>query len=268
MAQGGIAAIYLTVASNSDERAAIAAWVRRTFEPEYEKLGPASTNETFDKRELRAQLFSLLGNYGKDPAVLNEANKIAQQYLDDPSSVDPTLGQTALIASAQNGNAELFGKLQSVYETSTNPELKETALRLMAEFNNLSLEQRALDYAISGKVRNQDAAIQFAIALAIPETRETAWSFIKSHWDQVHALLTPELGQILVTATGSFCSAAQRTDVENFFSTHKVEAADVSVKHALERINGCMELRAQQEPSLKQWLSGQEAGKSLQSLLR
>ena len=47
------------------------------------------------------------------------------------------------------------------------PSCRRAALRLLAEFEDPALVQRSLDYAASGKVRNQDAAIQFAIALQI-----------------------------------------------------------------------------------------------------
>ena len=110
------------------------------------------------------------------------------QYLQNPASVNPTLAQTALAVAAEKGNSDLFDKLQNVYETSPNPEFQEEALRMLAEFQNPALEERALNYTVSGKVRNQDAAIQFAIALQDPDTRAKAWPFIKSHWDQVHAL--------------------------------------------------------------------------------
>ena len=69
--------------------------------------------------------------------------------------------------------------------------------------------------------------------------------------------LTPEMGAILVRSTGSFCSADARDDVKQFFSTHKVPAADQALKHAIERIDGCIELRTLQEPKLKQWLATQ-----------
>jgi aminopeptidase N/puromycin-sensitive aminopeptidase len=43
--------------------------------------------------------------------------------------------------------------------------------------------------------------------------------------------------------------------VEEFFSTHKVAASDKVLKHAVERIDGCSEMRALQGPNLKQWLA-------------
>jgi len=258
-ALGGVGAIYQRVAAIEQEKEAIAKWLRAAFSPEYEKLGPAEATDSPDKKELRAELFGVLGYYGKDPQVLSDAHELAEKYLSDPASVDPTLGQTALAIAARNGDAALFDRLQQVYETSKNPQLSDTALRLLAQFENPALEERALEYATSSKVRNQDAAIQLAIALQIDATRERAWDFVKSHWDQVHALLTPEMGHALVGSTGSFCSTAARDDVQQFFAAHPVASADQALKHSIEQIDGCMEFRQLQEGNLKQWLQKQGA---------
>jgi aminopeptidase N/puromycin-sensitive aminopeptidase len=128
---------------------------------------------------------------------------------------------------------------------------------LLVEFRDPALLDRALNYSVSSKVRNQDSAIQLAIALQIPDNRDQAWQFIKSHWDQVHAQLTTDMGSYLVSYTGAFCTAETRDDIKSFFADHKVEAADVELKHSLEHIDGCIELRGLQEPNLQKWLAAQ-----------
>jgi aminopeptidase N/puromycin-sensitive aminopeptidase len=225
----------------------------------YARLAPPAESDSANTRELRAQLFRVLGLYGKDPAILSQAREVSLKFLADRTSVDATLGQTALAITARNGDAALFDQLQQVYENSTNPEFQEGALRLLAEFENPALAQRSMDYAVSGKVRNQDAVIQFAIALGSSENREQAWAYIQNNWEKVQAQFTTEMGAVLVSSTGRFCSADGRSSVEKFFSTHKVAASDKALKHALESIDGCIELRALQEPNLKQWLAGQPA---------
>jgi aminopeptidase N/puromycin-sensitive aminopeptidase len=250
-------AIFERVAVSPEERNALAAWIRTTFAPSLARLGPPSASDSANTRELRAQLFGILGNYGKDPAVIAQAREIAEEYVADPASVDPTLGQTALSIAAGNGDSALFDTLQKVSETSTNPDFQKSALRLLAQFKDPALVQRSLDYAASGKVRNQDAAVQFAIPLQIAETRDQAWSYIKANWDKVHLQFTTAMGASLVRSTGSFCTVQARDDVKSFFATHKVSASDVALKHALERIDGCVEFQALQEPNLQHWLATQ-----------
>jgi aminopeptidase N/puromycin-sensitive aminopeptidase len=254
---GGVNSIYERVAGTPEEKAAIAAWLRATFGPEYAKMPPPSDSDSPNTRERRAHLFGVLGSYAKDPAVLAQAREIAEKYLADQGSVDATLGQTAMAVAARNGDAALFDQLQKIAETSTNPEIQEGALRLLAEFEDPALVQRSLDYAASDKVRNQDALIQFAIALQIDATREPAWNYIKAHWDKVKTLLTPELGSDLVGSTGAFCSAEARDDVQAFFADHKVPSAERAQKHAIESINGCIELRSLQQPNLDKWIAAQ-----------
>lgn len=255
-AAGAVDAIYERIPSTQGEKDALAAWIRKTFEPEYAKLGAPAASDTANTRELRARLFGILGNQGKDPKVLAEAREIADKYIADPSSVDPTLARTALNVAAESGNAELFDKLQKVYETSTNPEIQIGALRLLAQFEDPALEKRSLEFATSGKVRNQDAAIQVAIPMFMGGARrDMAWQFVQTHWDGVHALLTPELGNILVQSTSTFCTEDAAKEVQDFFATHPVASADRAVKHSVESIKGCAELHRLQGPNLKTWLA-------------
>ena len=215
-ALSGVSSVYENIASTPEEKAALSAWICSTFKPQFTRLGDPSPTDSDNTRELRSDLFNFLGYYGDDHDVIVKARLIAQQYLLHPATVDPTMGQTAVTIAARYGDATLFAQLQNVYETSKKPELQEGALRLLAEFQDPTLVQRALDYAVSDKVRNQDAAIQFAIALHVEENRDQAWKYIRDNWKQVQAQFTTEMGAILVTSTGSFCSADARDSVKNF----------------------------------------------------
>jgi aminopeptidase N len=257
----GLKAIDSKVASTPQEKDNLDAWIRQTFASEYAKLGPSSPTDSSDKKQLRALLFAALGD-AKDQQVLTRAREFAAKYLNNPHSVDPNLAQTALQITARNGDAALFDQLQKIAETSKNPEIQTGALRLLATFENPELAQRALEYAVSGKVRNQDAALQLAISLESEKNRDLAWKFIQDHWSEVKKEFTPEMGSILVSATSSFCSESARNDVSQFFDTHKVPDTDQALRHAIERINGCIELRDHQEPKLKAWLASQSDGSS------
>ncbi|MGD0630540.1 MAG: M1 family aminopeptidase [Terracidiphilus sp.] len=253
----GVDSINQRVAGTADEKAAIGAWLRTTFAPEYAKLPPPSDADSPNTKELRAHFFGILGYYAKDPAVLAQAREITEKYLADPASVDATLGQTALAIAARNGNAALFDQLQKVAETSTNPEFQEGALRLLAEFEDPALVQRSLEYAVSGKVRSQDALIQLIIGLDVDANREQTWKYIKAHWGAVSPLLTPELGSGLVGSTSAFCSAEARDEVKSFFAEHRVPDSDRALKQSIERIDGCIELRSLQQPHLDKWIAAQ-----------
>ena len=257
-ALGAVDTIDTQIAATPEEREALAAWVRKNFKPAYEQLGAASDSDTPEKKQLRAALFGYLGTIGKDPDVIAEAKQIAEKYLADPSSVEGTFAQTAIGIAAINGDAAFFDQLQKSFEASANPQIQEIALRMLAQFKDQTLEQRALDYTVSSKVRNQDAAIEFLIMLRGAGTREQAWRYIQQNWDKVQAQLTTSLGSYLVSGTGSFCSADVRDQVESFFATHKVAASERTLARAKDQINDCIELRNAQEPKLKEWIAEQK----------
>jgi aminopeptidase N/puromycin-sensitive aminopeptidase len=250
-----VEAVFVRVAATPEERNGLAAWIRATFSPELAKLGAPSPDDTANKIELRAELFALLGLYGKDPAVIAQAREIAEKYIADPGSLDATLGQTALGIAARNGDAVLFDQLQKIYETSTNPEIQQSSLRLLSQFEDPALARRDLDYAVSGKVRNQDAIFQFSGALQVPATRDLAWNYVQQNWDKVQAQFTTFMGADLVESTGAFCTADARADVEKFFADHKVADSSVGLRHALDRIDSCVEFRQLQEENLRHWLA-------------
>jgi aminopeptidase N len=256
-ATGGISSAYNRIAATPEEKAAIAAWVQSTFAPQYAKLAPPSASDSDNTKELRALLFEFLGDYGKDPAILKQASQIAQQYLADPTSVDASLGQAALNLAAIHGNAALFEQLQKIYENSANPEFQAGAVQTMTRFEDPALVERTLDYAVSGKVRNQDVGRLLALILQNGQNRVQAWKYIETHWDKVQAQLTTLVGSRLVRATENFCSVQDRDEVKSFFSSHAVASSDRAFKHAVESIDSCTEFRALQEPKLQLWLAAQ-----------
>ncbi len=251
-----IEAVDARIATSAD-RKLLAAWVREQFGPAYDRVKDMSPSDSVEKRQLRATLFGLLGQIGRDPQIVVQAEQIVEKYLANPASVEPSLVRPAIFIATKDGDSHLFDQLQQVSQTSNSPEAKTTALYALATFSNPALLRRALDYATSGKVRNQDSVILFVIALRDRDTRPIAWDYVQKNWDKVHAQMTTMMGGYLVGSTGSFCSAEKAQEVQTFFTAHPVMAAARAVQKATDSIHDCTVLRADQQPKLTTWLSGQ-----------
>ncbi len=250
-------AVDSRIATEKD-RPQFSAWVRQQFRPAYARIQTLPANATPEQHQLRAILFGALGFVGEDPKIIAEAQQITQKYLKDPASVDPSLAPTAVMLAAEFGDSHLFDQLQHTSETSTNPGIQTTALFSLARFRDPVLLRRALDYATSGKVRNQDAIFFFAIALRSRETRPIAWQYVQHNWNKVHAQITTMAGPRLVGATGTFCSEEKKREVEDFFRDHPVTAADRAMKRASDTIQDCVMLRQAQHQNLDAWLAQQK----------
>ena len=243
-----------TEIATPEDATRIDALIRREFSPVYAALGKPHKNEPYNTQELRSFLFQYLGASG-DPAMLAAAAPLTAKAFDGKKAANPVLTDAAVTVSSRNGDAALYSKLQFVAENASDPALKSDALHTLAHFENPLLVIRTLDYASSGKVRNQDSWTLFSLLLSNPKTSEIAWQYIQQHWDVVHAQLTTNSGPHIVAATGSFCTVQGRDEVQSFFATHHVDASERTLAKSLNSINDCIRRRATQQPELHSWLA-------------
>jgi aminopeptidase N len=243
-----------TTAATPEDSARLDAILRREFAPVYAALGPSRKHDSYNTAELRSTLFETLGD-AHDPTVVAHAAQMTAEALAGKRPDEPTLMDAAVSITAANGDATLYDKLQAVAENSPDPGLKTDALHTLAQFENPLLVIRTLDYAASGKVRNQDSWVLFSILLQNPKTREIAWNYIQQHSTAVHAQFTTNSGVRVVAATGTFCTVQGRDEVTSFFATHHVDAAERTLAKSIDSINDCIRRRTQEEPDLHQWLS-------------
>jgi hypothetical protein len=87
-----------------------------------------------------------------------------------------------------------------------------------------------------------------------PAAEKQAWAFVQAHWATIENLGGAFAGGAIVQATGSFCDPEMRDEVQAFFTSHPAPAAERSLKQAVERMNYCVALNAQQGPRLASWL--------------
>jgi len=240
---------------NDSDRDAYHAWLRQYLSPAMKEVGwEPKPGESDEQKTLRSRLFSALGYDARDPETLAEARKIADKALADPASVDRELAGSAFPLAALNGDSEFFDKLIAALKSPKSPEEYYMYFFALPQFSDPKLLQRTLDYAISPDVRSQDALQLVTGVLANPAGQQLAWSFIRQHWTEIEKAGGPFASAEVVGATSIFCDAAMRDQVTEFFSAHKVEAAERTYKQSIERINNCVDLKSQQESQLASWL--------------
>ncbi|HEX4580572.1 MAG TPA: M1 family aminopeptidase [Acidobacteriaceae bacterium] len=256
----GVNTLWARVAATDADRKELSAWVVSTYAPRLTNLGEPQESDTPERQELRAELFGLVGGIGQDPKVIAESKQLTQAFLADPGKGNATLARAAAEVAATNGDAAIFDLLQKTAETSKDPGIANGALHDLARFKDPELTRRALEYATSGKVRNQDSISLFSMALRNPDTQDTAWKYIEDNWARVKAQFTMFTGGSLVGSTGAFCTAERRDQVKDFFTTHKVAASANALTRSQNSINDCVDLRAEQSGNLQQWLSSSAVG--------
>jgi aminopeptidase N len=249
---------------NDSDRDQYRAWLRQFLAPAMKDVGyEPRPNDTDEQKTLRARLFYTMGYDARDPEALAEARKIADQALSDPSSVDHDLASGALPLAALDGGPDFYDKVIAALKNAKSPEQYYMYFFTLPQFSDPSLLERTLNFAISPDVRSQDALQLVTGVMGNPAGQKIAWDFIRQHWNELEKAGGPFASAQVVGATSAFCDAGLRDQVTEFFSAHKVEAAERTYKQSIERINNCVSLKTAQEPQLASWLGqhGNAGGK-------
>lgn len=243
--------------NKADDRAKFARWETEQLAPITKEIGfTPGTNDSDDVKSLRASLLATQAHLG-DAQAQDVAKELADKYLEDPTSVDASLGNEALRAAAANGGAALYDRIEKKLETARSPQLYFQYLSALTAFSDPKLAERSLAMLISPKIREQDAGSFLAGLIRNPAARDAAWKFLLDHWSDLKAKIVSFGGSGAVGALGSYCSAEKEKEVRNFFDTHELPGAERSIKGSLEEIRNCTATKQVQGADLEKWLAKQ-----------
>ncbi|MGH9565794.1 MAG: ERAP1-like C-terminal domain-containing protein, partial [Candidatus Angelobacter sp.] len=232
-------------------------FIREQFAPLAAQLGwvPRS-NDTEDQKTLRASLLQVMGEAG-EPGAISAAQGVVKQYLEHPGSVEANMTGPAFTIASQTGDAALYKKLYSAFETARTPDEYYHYLFALAGFRQPELVERTLGLVAQGKVRQQDYPTLFGNLLANPAARPATWKYLKSHWDALAEKVTTFGGRGAVSGLGNFCSIKEADDIKRFFSEHRAPGAEGALKQSLERVENCVEFQQLQQANMEKWLQEQ-----------
>jgi aminopeptidase N/puromycin-sensitive aminopeptidase len=229
-------------------RAAWHAYVREVMRGYAPLTWEAPAGETSEQRIMRADVLGVLGVEGEDPEVIAGARRVAQQYMNDPTSVDPVIADRALPIAAFNGDEALFNQVLEHLKTAPTPEIAARYRNLIPLFRDPKLIARAVDYVYSDQVRSQDLPGMAATLFFNPAAKQIGWNAAKSHWEVLTQKIPTAIGAI-TGSTATFCDPAMKADVQAFFATHPAGAGERSLKRALDAIDTCIAFKAAEQAS-------------------
>lgn len=245
-----------TVASmiaTGEDRERLQAIIRRELAPVYVAMGGPSKHESYDHAEIREALFEALGKAG-DPSALALARQIAAQLFGGEKPSDPNLGDASVVLAAPHGDEAMYDRVLRVVQHASDPDLKDTAQRVLTRFQNPALVDRTLKYSLSDQVRSEDTPTFWVLMLQHPDMQDQAWGFVRENWDEFRRKSPPGSEGAIIAATGAFCSTGQRQSVAGFFDAHPVQGAERILRRSLEQIDDCARLRTTEQPLLREWL--------------
>jgi aminopeptidase N len=242
------------------DRSQYQAWIRATFSPVAEKLSwVAAPDDSDETRARRAALLTILGLTGRDPKVIQMSKDMVDKALSG-ESVDHAMLSAALRITARDGDATLYNRILAHFAQIKTQDEFILYGQMLCLFSDPAQLTRTLNFAISPMMRAQDAPQVIGAVMANPAGHQVAWDFVRQHWTDIEAKLSNYSDASLVQDTSVFCDTAKRDEVQQFFTEHKIPAAERELKLALEQINVCIDVRTHQQPFLQSWLQQHQPG--------
>jgi aminopeptidase N len=243
---------YLTTSAT---RTRFEAFVRAGWRSLYDEIGfDTSQSDNDDRRVLRATVVEMLGTVGEDPDVIARSRAALDRSLSG-TPLDPTVAAAVTRTAAAHGDRTLFDALIAASERASSPDAHYRYLNALAEFRDPTLVDRALERALSPRVRSQDTSIYLSRFFANPAARDRAWRLVTDHWPALEPKIMISGGDTtLVASLGNFCDARTRDQIASFFAAHKLPGAVRTLDQTMERINNCIELKEKQTPAVSAWL--------------
>jgi len=243
-----------------DERPRVNAYAVKLFAPVLGRVGfSGAKGESASTRRLRGQVIRLLAQ-SRDPAVLREAVKRGLAYagLADgkfhPEAVDPDLAGLVLGIAVEEGDQKIFDALAERLARTDDAETRGRILRALGQARDAERSARALALSLDPLLRKDEGLIEVFSQAADYRTRDTAWTWLRAHFDT----LAPKLPEGYPASTPyvatSFCDTRHADEAMAFFSprAEKHDGLPKNLREAVELVHLCAaQVAAQRESAHK-----------------
>jgi puromycin-sensitive aminopeptidase len=225
-------------------------FARTLLQPAVGKAGwEERAGESSERILLRSTLIGAALRFG-EPGTVAEAKR---RFAGAAEGLPPNLRASIFHAAARHGEDSALDALIALYEKADLPEVKVQLLRAMGAFRREAPLRRAVAYALSDKVRLQDAMYVFS---GVPiETKPAAWGLLKEHWGTIDARYGKSglVGHFISAAASGIPREDHAADVEAFFKAHPAPYASEKIKQTLEGIRARARFRARNAAALARY---------------
>ncbi len=247
-----------------------AAYVEDVFGARARQLGwLPKPGDTADDQLLRPRLVGFVARWGKDPQLIAEAKRLANEWLENHGAVPQDVAGTVLGIAARNSGAEFYDKVLAAAKAENDPYFKPMLIGTLGDFEDAALAQRSLALALDG-------TFDFRMSLRIvmgeaqdPQLAKLPYQYVREHYDEMvsklpKAVNTDYAAFLPFLAASAECSDTAESDAKTFFEPRmaKVVGGPRSLAHALEAIHLCAAAKPAASGEIAKFLSAYPAKES------
>jgi puromycin-sensitive aminopeptidase len=202
-------------------------------------------------RQLRGDLVRALGILGNDLEVQQAARRRAEH----PDGLDANVSAAVIGILAHAGDAAQFEEYVGRYRTASTPQEERRYLYSLTAFRVPELLMRALQMAVGGEIRTQDAPFIVRLALGNVYGRDLAWDFVKQQWDHMVRQYPKNGLRRLLEGISSLATPSLEEDVRRFVADRKIDLGGKTLEQYLEQLRIAVSFRERMLPTLDRYLA-------------
>ncbi|MGA8030367.1 MAG: M1 family metallopeptidase, partial [Bryobacteraceae bacterium] len=248
-------------------RANYANYVEEMFGERARQLGwlPKPT-DTPEQKLLRPALVGFVAMRGKDPQLIEEAKRLANEWLGDHKTAPADVAGSILDAAARNSDSIFYDKVLAAAKAEHDPYFTPILIGALGDFQDPQLVQRSLALAFDGTFDMRMSMRMFSSSSDDPKVAELPYQYVKEHYDEVVAKLpssinTDYAARLPGLASGVGCSEDAAAEAKAFFEPRmaKVVGGPRSLANALEQIHLCAAAKPEATEQIAKFLSNYPA---------
>jgi alanyl aminopeptidase len=246
-----------TTFDSPENRVSFAAYLRRTIGPALDRIGMTPKEGESERiTTVRPLLLTMLGTYGDDARVIAFMRDQLPKYLENPSSVHPTLAGLVLAMNATYGDEALFEEFRKRLESATSPADRSRFLAALGRFRDPALRKKAREYSFTPAVRANELFALWGGAENAQE-RDELFDWITANYETIMKRLPPTFASGM-PFIASGCEPERVKRAREFFTTHKIEGTERQLARVEEQVNECATLKEREMKAVSAYLKKQQ----------
>jgi alanyl aminopeptidase len=236
-------------------------FVRDTFGARARKLGwQTGKNDSLATRTLRADLLGLVAIEGGEPALVEQARRLADAWLEQRSgtqvTVDPEMLETVLAAASAHGGADFHARLESTLRATDERHQRGALLNALAHARDPARVRANLALIVTGVVDPRESMVLVTVPMEAPETRDVVDQVIRDNYDALADRVPRQLLSRMIKVWTAHCDQGHLDQLDAFFGPRAAElpGGPRALAETREHIQLCIAAKSLQQPSVEAFL--------------
>ncbi|MGI8962272.1 MAG: M1 family metallopeptidase [Bryobacteraceae bacterium] len=244
-----------------------ASYVEGTFGEQARQLGwTDKPGDTPDQRLLRPEFVGFVARWGRDPQLIAEAKRLADEWLKDHKTLSADVARSVFAIAARNGDSVFYENVLTAAKAEHDPYYKPMLISALGDFEDPQLVKRSLATAFDGTFDMRLSMRIVFTMLGRSTTAAVTYQYVRNHYDEIKAKLpravsTDYASYLPFTAAASVCSDSAESEAKTFFEPRMkdVIGGQRSLANALEQIHLCAAAKPAAEQQISKFLSAYPA---------